>query len=157
MSAAPPEDYTLKRQEVAYTAYLERMVLLMSKRIIWAIKEERFDHLRWTSTFRKLYKNLHVRDQTREVGTRFSETTKELAELLGITPKDNWVADSTSRINSITRRILNNPIEELKAKAAAQFQSQSQQPQQQSLENENEKEKERSSATTKSKFPVAAA
>ncbi len=39
MSAANPEDYTLKREEVAYTAYLERMVLLMSKRIIWTLKE----------------------------------------------------------------------------------------------------------------------
>jgi len=54
---------------------------------------ERFDHLRWISTFRKLYKNLHVRDKTREVGTRFSETTKELAELLGITPVKSFLFD----------------------------------------------------------------
>jgi len=40
MSAGTPaEDYTLKREEVAYTAYLERMVLLLSKRIIWTLKE----------------------------------------------------------------------------------------------------------------------
>jgi len=36
--------------------------------------------------FKKLYKNIYLRDKTREIGTRFSETIKELADALNVVP-----------------------------------------------------------------------
>jgi len=36
--------------------------------------------------FKKLYKNIYLRDKTREIGTRFSETIKELSDALNVVP-----------------------------------------------------------------------
>ena len=89
--------FSLPQLQATYNAYLERMMHLLSKRIVWSMKEgissfsprtqslvEKFDNEKWTTTFRKLYKNMKILEKSGTFEPRFSETSKDLAETLEI-------------------------------------------------------------------------